>query len=118
MGRPQLAKESKRSKRLIFRLTEDELKRLLQLAEICGKTPSELIREKLFTGRFPQAKTAKLDLQTYTELKKIGVNINQLAWKVNSGFLPFSLLGMLNKLKEQQQLIIVKITHDSQSENR
>jgi len=118
MGRPQLAKETKRSKRLIFRLTESELQQLLQLAEICGKSPSEFIRKKLFTGRFPQAKTAKLDLQTYTELKKIGVNINQLAWKVNSGFLPFSLMSMLNKLKEQQQLIIVKLTYDSHSENR
>lgn len=118
MARPQLARESKRSKRLIFRLTESELQKILQFAEICGKSPSELIREKLFNGKFPQAKTAKLDLQTYTELKKIGVNINQLAWKVNSGFLPFNLLGMLNKLQEQQQLIIVKLTYDSHSENR
>jgi hypothetical protein len=91
---------------------------LVQLAETCGVTLSTLIREKLLNGRFPVARTPKLDLLTYTELKKIGVNINQLAWKVNSGFLPFNLLAMLNKLKEQQQLIIFKLTHDSQSENR
>jgi len=118
MGRPQLAKESKRSKKLVFRLTESELKKLLELAAICGKSSSELIREKLFTGRFPQSKTAKLDLQTYTELKKIGVNINQLAWKVNSGFLPLNLLALLSKLSEQQELIILKLTYDSHSENR
>lgn len=118
MGRPQLTKESKRSQKIIFRLTEDELQKLRQLAEICGKSPSALIREKLFNGRFPQAKTAKLDLLTYTELKKIGVNINQLAWKVNSGFLPFNLLAMLRKLSEQQQLIILKLTDDRHSENR
>lgn len=118
MGRPQLTKESKRSKRIIFRVTENELQQLMQLSETCGKPPSELIREKLFNGRFPQAKTAKLDLLTYTELKKIGVNINQLAWKVNSGFLPFNLLAILRKLSEHQELIIFKLTHDRHSENR
>jgi hypothetical protein len=118
MARPKLTPEEKLSKRIIFRLTEDEWLTLIELGRTCGKAPGTLVREKLFTGKYPKPKTAKLDLYTYTELKKIGVNLNQLTRKVYTGFLPKELLGLLMKLLKQQETIISLLVYDSQSKDR
>jgi hypothetical protein len=118
MGRPKMERGKKLSQRFIFRITEDELKRLNKAAEICGQAPGTIARAKLFKGKFPEAKTAKLDLYTFLELKKIGVNLNQLTKKVNSGHLTLDLIAVLVKLREQQEVIIKYLIHDSQSENR
>ena len=118
MGRPKLERDKKLSRRFIFRLSEDELTMLNKAAEACGQASGTIVRAKLFRGKFPEAKTARLDLQTFIELKKIGVNLNQLTRKVNSGFLPPGLLSVLMKLKQQQETIIIKLIHDIRSENR
>ena len=118
MGRPQIELSKKRSKRFIFRLTEDELEKIVSYSKACGLPPGAVVREKLFKGRFPAPKIAITDLNTYLELKKIGVNINQLAKKANSGIVPIGLLPLLMKLLQQQDAIIYQLTHDSQSENR
>lgn len=119
MGRPKGVKEEVRSKNYTIRLTKEEQKRLESAAEICGVTPAVLIRRKLFKGKFPEAKTPRIDLNAYAELKKIGVNLNQLAKKANSGILPRELLPLIMKLLNQQETIISKILYrDSQSENR
>jgi Bacterial mobilisation protein (MobC) len=119
MARPIKSQEEKLSVRLAFRMTIAEEKKLLQSAIVCGRTPSVLIREKLFNGRFPQPKSARLEVETYRELKKIGTNLNQLAKRVNTGFLPATLLPILQSLmKQQESIICLLVSHDSQSENR
>jgi len=42
MGRPKMERDKKLSQRFIFRLTEDEQKRLNKAAEACGKGPAPL----------------------------------------------------------------------------
>lgn len=119
MGRPKGIKEEVRSKNYTIRLTEKEQERLERAAEVCGVTPAALIRNKLFKGRFPEAKTPRIDLKAYSELKKIGVNLNQLAKNANSGLLPMGVYSLIMKLLNQQETIISKILYrDSQSENR
>jgi hypothetical protein len=118
MGRPKLDTDKKLSRRFIFRLNEDELDRLYRASETCGKAPGTLVREKLFKGKFPEAKTAKLDIYTYTELKRIGNNLNQLTKHVNSRIAPMGLHQLLLKLLQQQEFILKLILHDRQSENR
>jgi len=106
MGKPPLAKEEKRSLNFTFRLTEEEQKKLLLLSKVSGQVPGVLIREKLFKGRFPEPKKAKLDLDTYLELKRIGVNINQLAKHANSGQIPTGIGIVLKQLAEQLDRMI------------
>ncbi|WP_462265727.1 plasmid mobilization protein [Mucilaginibacter sp.] len=118
MARPPKPTEDKLTIRLSFRLTPAELEQLNQLAEACGIAPSVLVRQKLFTGRFPQPKAARLDRDAYLELKKIGVNLNQLTKKVNAGLMPIALLPVLDELNRKESIIIEKLTHDRQSENR
>ncbi len=106
MGKPPLAKEEKRSVNFTFRLTEEEQKKLFRLSEVSGQVPGVLIREKLFKGRFPEPKKAKLDLDTYLELKRIGVNVNQLAKHANSGKLPAGIGITLKQLAQQLDIMI------------
>ena len=118
MGRPKLTDENRRSVNFTVRLSPSELKKLEAFAIVCGKAPGVLVRDKVFSGRFPEPKTARLDRDTYIELKKTGVNLNQLAKKANSNIVPIGLLAILLKLQRQQEIIIKLLLHDSQSENR
>jgi len=118
MARPKLSEDKKLSRRFIFRLTEDELKLLRGLAAASGRKPAIVVREKLFTGKYPQPKMPRIDLQTYLELKKIGVNLNQMAKKANSNMLPYGIGQQLKQLLDQQQTIIKLLSNDSQSEDR
>ncbi len=118
MARPKVSSNKKLSKRFIFRLTEDESTLLHQIAKDCGLSPAAIVREKLFAGRYPKPKIAKLDTQTFLELKKIGVNLNQLAKKVNAGVMHMAVLSSLEQLFRQQEIIINLLMNDSKSENR
>lgn len=118
VARPKISPVTKRSIRFSFRVSASEREQLNALAESCGCAPGILIRHKLFKGKFPEQKLAKVDLGVFLELKKIGVNVNQLTRQVNSGRVPFGLLGLLEKLMAQQDKIIKLLIHDSQSENR
>jgi hypothetical protein len=101
MARPKLSNEHRRSVNFTVRLTETELKQLEALAGLCGKAPGILVRDKVFKGRFPEPKVAKLDAQFYLELKRIGINLNQLLRKVNAGIMPQGLTGLLRWFKAQ-----------------
>jgi mobilization protein MobC len=61
---------------------------------------------------------AEIDHAVYLELKKIGVNLNQLTRIANSGRLPAGIRELLFKLSEQQQLIIKILLHDRDSKDR
>ena len=119
MGRPKIETDKKLSKRFIFRLTENELKRLVDAAEVCGVTSGELARKKLFKGKFPQARIARIELETFVELRRIGVNLNQLTRLANAGRISSGIGTILMQLSKQQKLIIGQIlNYDSHSENR
>ncbi|WP_158557198.1 plasmid mobilization protein [Mucilaginibacter conchicola] len=118
MGRPQLESDKKLSKRFIFRLSEAELQALIAAAEICGKTAGALVREKLFKGKFPKAASPKLDVTHYAELKRIGVNLNQLSRLCHTGRMPKELLGLLSRLEQRLETTIAKLIYDSHSEDR
>lgn len=119
MGRPKAHQEKLRSVNFTIRLTTGEIKELDLAAANCGKTTGELIRNKLFSGKFPKAKTARLELNTYLELKKIGVNLNQLTRLAHTGKIDMNLINTLMQLLRQQEVIIGKILYyDSHSEDR
>lgn len=84
MAWPKVSPAEKKSVRFSFRLTEQEFQKLHELAQTCACTPGMLIRNAVFKGRPPALKSARLDVATYLELKKIGVNVNQLEKHVNA----------------------------------
>jgi len=119
MGRPCVSKEAARSVNFTIRLTGEEQRAIENAAEDCGITASELVRQKVLKGKFPQPKLARVDLDTYLELKKIGVNINQLTRLANAGKIYSTLEYQLVRLwKQQQQVITLLVAYDSRTENR
>lgn len=118
MARPKVSPAEKRSVRFSFRLTEQEFQKLIELAQTCACTPGMLIRNSVFKGRPPALKSARLDVATYLELKKIGVNVNQLARHVNSTKVLSGTPVLLEELLAQQDKIIKILISDSGTENR
>lgn len=118
MGRPKLSDENRRSVNFTVRLSPAELKQLEALAVTCGKAPAVLVRDKVFSGRFPESKTARLDRDTYIELKRIGVNLNQMAKKANANIIPSGLMPALINLRKQQEYIINLLLYDRKPEDR
>ena len=106
MARPRIEREEKRLFRIVVRLNEKEWLKIEKAAKECGIPAYLAIRKKLLTGHFPEAKTGKIDQGIYVELKKIGVNVNQLAWHANVGNLPPGLKPILTELNRQQEQII------------
>src|ERR1700710_2261713 len=116
MGRPKINGDRKRSEKITFRVTVKEQLQIEKAADLCGQATGNFIRYKLFKGRFPEPKISKVDLNTYLELKKIGVNVNQLAKQVNAGKVPIAILAILDKLMLYQEKIIRLLLNDSHSE--
>lgn len=55
-----------------------------------------------------------LDNSLYLELKKIGVNLNQVTHKINAGEFPKEYLARQLELAELLKIIINLLTHDRQ----
>ena len=114
MSRPKLNTGDVRSVNFTVRLTDSELKKLERLSEITGRTTADLMREKLFKGKFPDPKLARVDLNTFLELKKIGVNLNQLTRLAHTNRIGMDMMVTLMQLLQQQEKIFGKLLyHDS-----
>ena len=105
MARPALKEEDKRVVQVNIRLTEAEHNRVNTYAEAAGITPANWIRQKVFTGKFPQIKVSPLDAAVYRELHKIGVNLNQAVKAMHTGKQP-NLITIIGSLLSQQKEII------------
>lgn len=85
MARPKASEEKKRVVQVNIRLTTKENEELNNYSAASGISPASWIRYKIFVGQNPPIKTSPLNASIYQELRKIGVNLNQIAHKVNQG---------------------------------
>lgn len=99
MGRPHIKDQAKRVVQVNIRLTADEYNKVSSYATASGLSPANWIRKKIFTGKFPAMKESPIDTETYQELKKIGVNINQATHKLNQGEMPKDYLLFVLQLR-------------------
>ena len=82
MGRPKKRAEAALTERLFVRCTRAEREQLeAWMKATVVKSLSELMRRTLF-GLHIQA---RIDQDTYYELRRIGNNLNQIARRLNSG---------------------------------
>lgn len=114
MGRPRINDSEKRQVQVNIRLTTDENNKVNEFASACGLSPANWIRVKIFTGKFPVVKMSPLDNTLYLELKKIGVNLNQVTHKINAGEFPKEYLERQLELANLLKRIINLLTHDRQ----
>ena len=67
------------------RLTEEEWQKLQRLCSVSGLPVSAVLRELICSVTIRQRPPKELH-DLYTEINRIGTNINQIARKANAGF--------------------------------
>ena len=112
MARPALNEDKKRVVQVNIRLTQSEDEKVNTFAESAGLSPANWIRYKIFTGKFPHAKASPLDAAIFRELQRIGINVNQIAHKLNSNELSSELRPVLDELSGLLKHIIKLLVHD------
>ena len=87
MARPPLQKSERRNEHLpCVRVTSAEREKIEAKASEAGLTVSEYSRRAILKSRIkPQQGTVNADPALLLELNRIGVNLNQIALKVNAG---------------------------------
>lgn len=112
MARPVLSEDKKRVVQVNIRLTQHEGEKVNTFAESAGLSPANWIRYKIFTGKFPKPKASPLDAAIFRELQRIGINVNQVAHKVNSNEHPSELRPVLTELSDLLKHIVKLLVHD------
>jgi len=89
------------------RLTESQYKQLTKESQIMDKSKAEMLREGYFKGK---KITILFDMATannmYKEMNKIGVNINQITKRINSGLSVGLYEDLLKEIKNEFQKIV------------
>ncbi len=89
MARPNKLKEERLTKRVKFDLTPSDYAQALKDSQKAGMTLTAYARQQFLHGKVVIHQNRKLDHETFSELRRIGVNVNQLARAVNqSGNIP------------------------------
>lgn len=114
MSRPILDDNKKRTVQVNIRLTAEESNQVNDYAEASGLSPANWIRHKVFTGKNPAVKVSPLEASIYQELKRIGVNLNQVAHKLNQSALPNDLEKVLIDVRHLLDEILTTLLHDRQ----
>lgn len=114
MGRPRVDDQDKRVVQVNIRLTEDEYKKAIDHAEASQLSLANWIRRKVFTGKFPPMKLSPLDSKVYYELRKMGVNLNQIAHKINQGEIPKEYLPFMLQVRARLTELLKLLSNDGQ----
>jgi hypothetical protein len=112
MARPRINDNDKRSNQMNIRLTDEENAKAISYAQASGMSPANWIRKIVFTGKFPPLKLSPVDASLYRELKKIGVNLNQVTHRINQGVLPNEYLACQTQLVIILNRILTTLTDD------
>ena len=114
MSRPKIDEKDKRVVQVNIRLTTEESNKVNGYATASGISPANWMRQKAFTGKNPPVRMSPLDASIYQELKRIGVNLNQAAHKLNQGDFPKELQDLQLQLIVLLNKILKAIVHDGQ----
>jgi Bacterial mobilisation protein (MobC) len=112
MSRPKINEQDKRVVQVNIRLTIEENSKVNSYADASGLSPANWIRFKIFTGKNPAVKMSPLDVSVYQELKRIGVNLNQVAHKLNQGEFPSELAKVQIELILLLNKVLKAMLHD------
>ena len=84
-GRPEMEEDLKRNRKIIFRLTNKEFKTIEERMQIYGiKKISNYLRIMIFPKEYKNKIRLSKEDKLLFEINKIGVNINQIAKRINA----------------------------------
>ena len=110
MKRKLISKEEKRVFDVKVRLNVKEKRKLESLVKVFEKNNAEIIRSLLMKATVPEAPKPMLDIQTYLQLKKIGVNYNQYVKAIHQSRISEIDNAIKNELYELLKTVKLKIT--------
>ena len=84
MPRPKKEPDARRTERINPRFTPAELLRIESAASVAGMSASEYVRMQALRGRVVVQQRRELSGEVFDELRRIGVNINQIARIANA----------------------------------
>ena len=84
MARPPKGQDDQRSETLRCRMRPAEYLKILREAELAGLSLSEYARHLLLSGRITVRQMQSLDPETYDQLRRIGINLNQAVHKLHT----------------------------------
>lgn len=109
MARPKKAPEERRDDRINPRLTTAERAEVETNASALGISPAEFARRRMLGYRLPQAAAVQQARASLgAAFNRLGVNLNQIAHKLNSGREP-------SALEAELQALIDRINLDGQA---
>jgi len=102
MARPKKAPEERRDDQLNPRLTAAERAEIERHAAALGIAPTEFMRRRTLGYRLPEAAAAQQARASLgAAFNRLGVNLNQIAHKLNSGGAPSALEAELQALVDR-----------------
>ncbi|MEI3799607.1 MULTISPECIES: plasmid mobilization protein [unclassified Chitinophaga] len=118
MARPKKKEEEKRMVQVNIRLTKIEYEKVCIFAKAACLSPANLIRYKVFSGRFPESKQSPIEADLYRELHKIGINLNQATHRIHRKEMPADYLSILTQLSFLVKKTIKILINDGRSGER
>lgn len=109
MKKKKLPLEDKRIYEVKIYLNRNERHKLDQVLEECRTHAPDVFRRLLMKNSFPKAQPPLLDINTYYELRKIGVNMNQYVKAVHQGRLNKMDQAVLDELTSVLKVLRSKI---------
>jgi hypothetical protein len=100
MARPKKADDAKRECIVTLRCTEAERAALQSKAAAVSMTQGAYLREMAISGRVVVKQTTAPDFELVNQMRKIGVNLNQIAKVANAtGAMPATLSHTLTEVE-------------------
>ena len=78
MARPKKSRSERLTESVHFRVLPSDFLRVTKAAENAGMSLTDYARRQLLAGRVIVKQTRKLDHAAYDQIRRIGVNLNQL----------------------------------------
>lgn len=120
MARPKIAPEARRTATIGVRVSPAEYAALREKAAALGLTPAQWLRAAALARRLPPPPAARVNLDTYRELARIGVNLNQAVRELHAGdgagLSREILTGLLQTVLTVQRQVIGGNGNDSEPE--
>ena len=100
MGRPKKKLAERRGTALSFRVTAAERLKIEEAARRAGLSASDYARARLLTGKLIIRENRRLDYAAFDQLRRIGVNLNQLTRLANrTGFIAPKIETVLREIE-------------------
>lgn len=119
-GRPRIAAEQLRTATIGVRVSPAEYAALREKAAAMGMTPAQWLRRAALDRQLPRPAAQPVNLDTYRELARLGVNLNQIRAKINAGIavgIPQEVIaGLFQAVLMVQRQVIGGGADDSQPE--